>query len=134
MSVLKMYQNGPRTLVSKTRAVSRSMTASTALVKLPLGARIIGFVLTGTGALTPSTATISVGNTSASANEYVNAVSVLTTAGDGSQWLKGVAGAVGQAPLQNDTTIWVKYAETGTPSTVGAWNLTVVFTTGEFVK
>lgn len=134
MSNIKMYQNGPRTIVSKTRQVTRTMTVATQLLKLPLGARIIGWVLNGTGSLTPSTATISIGSTAA-ANEYVNAVSVLTTAGDGSQLLKGVAGAIAQTPLANDTIVYVKYAETGTASTSGGWYLTCLFTTGEvFIK
>ena len=132
MSAISMYNNGPRDVESKARAVTRTMTAATPLLKIPAGSRILGFLLTGTGALTPTTATLSVGSTAA-ATEFVNAFSVLTTAGDGSQWLKGVAG-VGQSPLLVDTTIYAKYAETGTPSTAGAWTLVCVFTTGESYK
>jgi hypothetical protein len=112
-------------------AVTRTMTAGTdrAFV-LPKGAQIIGFVLTGTASDAGTTATLSVGTTSGTPVEYVNAQSVLAAgAGNGVNLLKGVTG-VGQTPLTSDTLVYVKYSETGGASTVGSWTLWVAYTTG----
>lgn len=112
-------------------AVTRSMTAGTdrAFV-LPKGAQIIGFVLSGTASDAGTTATISVGTTSGTPVEYVNALDVKTVAtGSGVGLLRGVAG-VGQTQVTSDTLVYVKYAETGGASTAGAWTLWVAYTTG----
>lgn len=120
---------GPKSLVTKTRSVARTMTTATAVATLPKGSRIVGLILNGTASDAGTTATLSVGTTT-TANELVNAVSVLAAgSGDGSQWLKGVAGGLGTV-LTSDTVIYVKYAESGTASTAGAWKLSIVYTTG----
>lgn len=114
----------------KSFAITRTMTAGTdkAFV-VPRGSRILGYILSGTASDAGTTATISVGTTSGTPVEHVNALDVKTVAtGSGVGLLRGVAGAH-QAKLTNDTMIFVKYAETGGASTAGAWTLTVVFTT-----
>lgn len=144
MSNLKFYTGGCRDVQAKSRQITRSMTVATPLIKLITGSRIIGFVLSGVASNATGTAVLSIGSTSANANEFVNAVSVLAGGvGNGVNLLNGVAGAVGQSPVgyvgaggawAGDLTIYVKYAETGTASTLGGWWLHVVFTTGEFVR
>ena len=113
-------------------AVTRSMTAGTDVAfVLPKGARILGFVLSGTASNAGTTATLSVGTTSGTPTEYVNAVNVLAAGvGNGVNLLSGVAGAVGDA-LTADTTVYVDYAETGAASSAGAWNLFCLYVTGE---
>lgn len=131
MTTLKMYTNGPRTVVSKTRAVTRSMLVATPLFKLPWGARILGFVLSGIASTAGTSATLSVGSTT-TATEYVNAQDVKTAAtGAGVLLLNGVPGAVTQVALSADTVVYVKYFESGTASGAGSWYLTCLFTTGE---
>lgn len=120
---------GPKGIVSKTRLVARTMTAATALMTIPKGSRIVGLILNGAASDAGTTATLSIGTTT-TATELVNAASVLAAGvGDGSQWLKGVAGALGAA-LTGDTQIFAKYAETGIASGAGAWKLTVLYTQG----
>lgn len=120
---------GPKSVASKTRSVARTMTSATALCTLPKGSRIIGIILNGTASDAGTTATLSFG-TSTAANELVNGQSVLAAgAGNGSQYLVGVTGALGGV-YATDTVIYAKYAETGTASTAGAWKVTVLFTTG----
>jgi hypothetical protein len=129
-SILK----GPKDVVVKTRNVARTMTSSTAVATLPKGSRILGFVLSGTASNAGTTATLSVGSTSANANEYVNAANVLAAGvGNGVQLLNGVASGVG-AVLSVDTTIYVKYAETGGASSAGAWKLHILYTQSNHVN
>lgn len=109
-------------------AVTRSMTGGTdkAFI-LPKNAQIIGFVLSGIQSDAGTTATLSIGTTSGTPTEYVNAVSVRTGgSGNGVNLLSGVAGAVG-GKLTVDTPVFVKYAETGGASTVGSWTLFVLY-------
>lgn len=115
---------------SKSFSVTRSMTAGTdRAFYVTRGCRILGFILQGTASDAGSTATLSIGTTSGTPTEYVNAVNVLTGGvGDGNQFLKGVAGVAG-VKLTVDTLFYVKYAETGTASGNGAWTLTVIYTT-----
>jgi hypothetical protein len=127
---------GGKSLQTKRKSVARTMTAATQVATLPRGAVILGFVLSGTASNAGTTATLSIGSTSANANEYVNAVNVLAAGvGNGVQLLNGVAGAVGSMPAGGIPTtaplpIWVKYAETGTASNAGAWKLWIIYTTG----
>jgi len=111
-------------------AVARTNTAGTdRAFLLPKGAQIMCFVLSGTASNAGTTATLSVGTTSGTPVEYVNAVSVLAGGvGNGVNVLSGVAGAVG-AKLTADTIVYFKYAETGTASSAGAWNLFCVYFT-----
>lgn len=113
----------------KSFAVTRSMTTGTdKAFSLPKGAQIIGFVLSGTQSDAGTTATLSIGTTSGAPTEYVNAVSVRTGgSGNGVNVLSGVAGAL-VSKLTTEKVVFVKYAETGTVSTVGSWVLHVLFT------
>lgn len=111
-------------------SVARTDTAATEKMRLPKGARIIGFVLSGTASNAGTTATLAVGSTSA-ATEFVNTANLLAAGqGNGVNLLVGVAGAVGGALTANTTSIFVKYAETGTASNAGAWKLYVLYTDG----
>lgn len=112
-------------------AVTRSMTTGTdrAFV-LPKGARPIGFILSGTASDAGTSATLSVGTTSGTPVEYVNALDVKAAAtGSGVGLLRGVTGAF-QAVLTSDTIVYVKVTEVGGASTVGSWTLWVAYTTG----
>ncbi len=120
-----------RDLVVKTFAVTRSMTAGTDVAfVLPRGTRIYGYMLSGTASDAATTATLSVGTTSGTPTEHVNALDVKTAAtGSGVGMLRGVTGAHASV-LTADTPVYVKYAETGTASTVGSWQLTVLYSRG----
>lgn len=111
-------------------AVTRSMTAGTdKAFMLPKGARILGYSLSGTASDAGTTATLSVGTTSGTPVEHVNALDVKTAAtGSGFGFIRGVTG-VFQTKLTTDTMIFVKYAETGTVSTAGSWTLAVWYLT-----
>lgn len=111
-------------------SVARTDTTATAKMRLPKGARIIGFVLSGTASNAGTTATLSVGSTT-TANEFVNAVSVLSGGvGNGVNVLNGVASGVGAVLTAASTDIYVKYAETGTASSAGGWKLFCLYTDG----
>jgi hypothetical protein len=110
----------------KTVSVTRSMTTATEVAKLPRGSRIVGLILNGTASDAGTTATLSIGSTSSS-DEYVDAANVLSAGvGDGSQHLSGVAGALG-AVITSDSSVYAKYAETGTASSAGSWDLSILF-------
>ncbi|MHB8602190.1 MAG: hypothetical protein ACYC9R_06410 [Nitrosotalea sp.] len=68
---------GGKTVVDKSRLIARTMTAGTVVATLPKGSRLLALMLSGTASDAGTTATVSVGTTSA-ANELVNAVSVLS--------------------------------------------------------
>jgi hypothetical protein len=124
---------GPKDVKCKTRSVARTMTTGTALCTIPKGARILGFVLSGTASNAGTTATLSFGN-SATATEYVSGADVKTAAtGSGVVLLNGVASGVG-AVLTTPTVIYGKYAETGGASSAGAWKVHVLYTDGNFIN
>jgi hypothetical protein len=108
--------------------VTRTMTAGTdrAFV-IPKNAIIMGYVLSGIASNAGTTATLSIGTTSGTPVEHVNAVNVLAAgSGNGVTLLNGVANAlVGKAA--SDTIVYVKYAETGGASSTGSWNLYCVY-------
>lgn len=117
----------------------RTDTTARKVFNMPRGARIIGFILSGTASDAATTATLSIGSTT-TATEYVNALDVKTAGtGSGVGLLRGVTagigavlgGSVGQ-PGAADNYVYVKYAETGTASTVGAWKLFVLYTDGNY--
>lgn len=122
---------GPKMVAVKTRIVARTMTTATQIATLPKGARILMLVLRGTASDAGTTATLSFGTTT-TATELVNAQSVLAAgAGNGVNVLKGVTGLTGAgAAATKDTQIFALYAETGTASTAGAWQVDIVYTTG----
>ena len=133
MSTKDSVFRGPKDLVTKTRNVTRTMTTGTALCTIPRGSRILGIVINGVASDAATTATLSFGN-SATATECVNGADVKTAAaGVGPTLLPGVSGVLG-AVLSADTTIYAKYAETGTASAVGSWKATVVYTTGNAIN
>ena len=113
----------------KSASVTRSMTAGTdAVFVLPAGAKVLAFILSGTASDAGTSATLSVGTTSGTPTEYVNAQSVLAAgAGNGVNVLKGVTGALA-SKLTADKIVYVKYEESGTASTAGSWTLHVVYT------
>lgn len=120
-----------KSLQLKKFAVTRTMSAGTdkAFV-MPKGSRIVGFVLSGTASDAGTSATLSVGTTSGTPVEYVNALDVKTAGtGSGVGLLRGVTGAH-QAVLTADTSVFVKVTEVGTASSVGSWTLWVAYTTG----
>ena len=115
----------------KSFAVTRTMTAGTdRAFYLTRGCRILAFVISGgTASNAGTSATLSIGTTSGTPTEYVNAVSVLSGGvGNGTSVLVGVAGSIG-SKLTNDTLVFVKYAESGTASSTGSWTVSVIYTT-----
>jgi hypothetical protein len=113
---------------AKSFAVTRSMTGGTdkAFV-IPKNSVLIGYFLGGTASNAGTTATLSIGTTSGTPVEHVNAVNVLAAGqGNGFQPLVGVTGIAG-TKLTVDTTVFVKYAETGGASSAGNWTLTVMY-------
>lgn len=117
-----------RNVLLKEVTVARTNTTGTDKVcVLPKNAQIVGFVLSGIASNAGTTATLSIGTTSGTPVEYVNAVSVLAGGvGNGVNLLNGVAGAV-SGKLTTDTAIYFKYAETGGASSAGSWTLFVVY-------
>lgn len=112
----------------KSFAVTRSMTAGTdRAFAIPKGARILGYILSGTASDAGTSATLSVGTTSGTPVEHVNALDVKTAAtGSGVGVLRGVTGAL-QSKLTADTIVYVKVTEVGTAASVGSWTLSVVY-------
>lgn len=115
--------------------VTRSMTAGTTRAfVIPKNAILMGFVLQGTASDAGTTATLSIGTTSGTPTEFVNAVSVLSAgSGNGVSLLKGVtttnaANTIG-GKFTSDTIVFVQYAETGTASANGNWNLYAIYFT-----
>lgn len=120
-----------KNLQLKKFAVTRAMTTGTdkAFV-MPKGSRIVGLVLSGTASDAGTSATLSVGTTSGTPVEYVNALDVKTAGtGSGVGLLRGVTGAF-QSVLTADTSVYVKVTEVGGAATVGSWTLWVAYTTG----
>lgn len=125
---------GPKSVVAKTRTVTRLNTTAVNIMNLPKGARILYFLITGTASDAATTATLGVGNTSA-ANQYFTGFDVKTVAtGKGPSFpVLASNSAYGGVPTA-DTQIWAIYAETGTASTVGTWKVTCVYTTGNITN
>lgn len=113
---------GKPVYVKSSATITRTMTGGTdRIFVLPKNARILYFVLTGTASDAGTSATLSLGTTSGTPVEYVNALDVKTVGtGSGVGLLRGVTAAVG-SKLTADQIIYVKYAETGGASTVGSW-------------
>ena len=118
---------GPKALMVKTRSVTYTMTGGSALATLPKGSRFLGVLLSaGTPANTATTATIQFG-TSAAATDLTATANVLT-AGIGTTG--GFIPAKIVSPFTADTTVYVKYAESGGTSNAGAWRAEILYTTG----
>jgi hypothetical protein len=133
MSTKVSAQRGGKDVQVKVRNVARTMTTATLLATLPRGSRVLGIMLSGSASNATTTATLSFGTTTA-ANQIVNAANVLAAGqGNGVNLLAGVAGGAGVYTRANAATpIYVKYAETGTASTLGSWVAYIMYTTGNF--
>lgn len=134
MSTKESLLRGPKTVVEKTRNITRTMTTATALCSLPKGSRILRLSLGGTASDAGTTATVSIGTTSASSNELINAYDV-KTAGTGTG-MHVLAGAAGVFPYlcTADTTIYALYAETGAASAAGSWKLVVEYSANSVIN
>ena len=109
---------------AKTVSVDRTMTTATEIAKIPKNCRIIGFVINGTASDAGTTATLSFGSSTTS-NEYVSGASVASGYVNYPNMVDSTAlGTV----TTTDSSVYAKYAETGTASTVGAWQVTILFT------
>jgi hypothetical protein len=118
---------GPTALTPKAKDIQVKVfnilrTDTTASVKavLPADASILDFVINGVASNAATTATVSIGSTSA-ANEYVNAQDVKTAGGTIRPTSTVSTNIPNIEPIPNtgDLQIWAKYAETGTASTAG---------------
>lgn len=113
-------------LVKAFRVLRTDTTAKLEAV-LPAGASIISFQISGAASDAGTSATLSIGSTTA-ANEYVNAQDVK---GAGTFIRPAIVGTaipqVEPIPQTGDVPIYAKYAESGTASTVGAWIVVVYF-------
>jgi hypothetical protein len=102
--------------------LSRTDTTASLKAVLPADSTILGFLIYGAASNAGTTATISIGSTLASSNEFVNAQDIKTTGG-----LVIPTATINSAnmpqlenyPLGADIQIFAKYAETGGASTLG---------------
>lgn len=129
---LNTTQTSPTSTVGKAVqarvfAVARTDTSAVVKLTLPADASIVDFHISGVASDAATSATISLGSSSA-ANEYVNGQDVK---GGGTFIRPTIIGtAVDQLeniPLGADKQIFAKYAESGTASTVGSWLVVVYF-------
>jgi hypothetical protein len=129
MSDKSSVLRGPKDVLTKCRRLAITQTTAVQVATLPKGSRILGFCLRGVASNGVTTATVSIGNTSA-ANQYVNGADVKTAAaGVGPTWLPSVSASLGPV-LTADTPIFFKYADTGGAASVGGWYIDIVFSTG----
>lgn len=135
MASYKIASDGSKVAQVKDFSVTRAMTAGTDVAfVVPKGSRIIGFVLAGTASDAGTSATLSVGTTSGTPVEFVNALDVKTAGtGSGVGLLRGAAGQF-QTRVTVDTIVYVKVTEVGTSSTVGSWVLSCLYTTGNIYE
>lgn len=107
----------------KTVSVDRTMTAATEIAKLPKGTRVLGFIINGVASDASTTATISIGSTTA-ANEFLNGADVSSGY---PTFPDAVESAALGSVLSTDISVYAKYAETGDASTEGAWLVSILF-------
>jgi len=106
-------------------------TETTAVLKavIPGQSSILGFLIFGPASNAGTTATVSIGSTSANANEYVNAQDVKTAGGlvIPTSALSTSLPNIEPIPLTGtDLVIWAKYTESGTVSSSGGpWKIGV---------
>lgn len=110
----------------KAFAVSRTDTGGVLKAVLPFGASIIDFTISGTASNAGTTATVSLGSTSA-ANEYVNGQDVKAAGAFIRPALTAAIPNVEPVPQAGDIPVYAKYAETGTASSAGSWTVVVYF-------
>lgn len=107
----------------KTVTVDRTMTTATEIAKLPRGTRVLGFIINGVASNAGTTATLSIGDSVAS-NEFVSGASVATGY---TNFVSAVKSTDMGTVLADDISVYAKYAETGTPSTAGSWQVSILF-------
>lgn len=119
---------GPSTLIPTSKdlqvkafQVLRTDTSATLKAVLPADASIVDVDLFGVASNAGTTATVSIGTTSANANEIINAQDVKTAGGrirPTTSWSTNYPNTQ-PVPLGADIQIFAKYAETGTASSAG---------------
>jgi hypothetical protein len=118
-------------ILTKFIEVKRTDTTAFMGIQLPKYAVIIGMYVLGQAASdAATTATVSIGTTSANSNEILNAFDVKGTTGLGyNPAANKLVGTYAGHKLTADTQIWAKYAESGTASTTGGpWIVKVDYT------
>jgi hypothetical protein len=133
MSANTSVIRGPKHVVTKVRAWTRSQTTATVVATLPKGARLLGFSLGGVASDAATTATLSIGSTS-TATEYVNAYDVKTAANAKGESVLPLQSGIYGSVLTADTPVYFKYAETGTASTVGGGFVSIRYTTDNILN
>lgn len=101
--------------------VARTDTTATVKAMLPADATIIDIWIVGVASDAATTATVSVGTTS-TATEWINGQDVKTAGGmirPSTSFSAVNLPNIEPLPLGSDISIYAKYAETGTASTVG---------------
>lgn len=118
---------GAKDVQVKAFRVARTDTTAALKMQLPAGSQILDLNISGVASDAATTATISIGTTTTS-TELVSAQDVKgagtfirpTTIASGLVTAEAL-------PRGQDISIYAKYAETGTASTVGAWTVLVYF-------
>jgi len=109
--------------------LARTETSGVLKAVLPASASIMGFLIWGVASNAGTTATISIGSTSANANEYVNAQDVKTSGGLVIPTATLSTNLPNIEPIPqggSDLVIYAKYAETGGASSAGGpWKIAV---------
>jgi hypothetical protein len=117
-------------ILAKAFAVARTDTTGTLKAVLPADATIIDFLITGAASNAGTTATLSLGSTSASSNEYVLSQDVKTASGalrPSTTYVNTALPNLTGFPLGGDKQIYAKYAETGGASSAGNWTVIVYY-------
>lgn len=110
--------------LSKVGDITRSMTSATEIMKIPKGNTILGMTLIGTASTATTSATLSIGNASAT-NTYVDARDV-KTASTGTGCMPLTLAVDTRSPLTVDESITALYTPTGTDGG-GPWKLVVEY-------
>lgn len=133
--LVPINSNGPtantpaaKDVVCKAFKIARTDTTATLKAVLPADASILNIYLAGTASDAGTSATISIGTTSANANELVNGQDVK---GAGTFIRPTINGLnvlqVEGLPLGQDIQLYAKYAEAGAASSVGSWTVVVEY-------
>lgn len=121
--------NGPTSLTppakdvyAKAFYISRTDTTATLKAVLPMFSTVIDVDFHGPASNAGTTATVSVGTTSANANEWVNGQDVKTAGGKirpGTSLSATNLPNIDNIPQTGDIQVFAKYAESGTASSSG---------------
>ena len=116
-------------VVVKAFQVLRTDTVASLKAQLPADATVVDILIFGVASDAATTANVSIG-TNSTATQWVNAQDV-KTAGGLIRPTSTVSAAnlpnTENVPLGTDIQVWAKYAETGTPSTVGGPYTVLIF-------